>query len=139
MKMFFKVMSWGLLPLYDSDMEELKKLKIGNNICADVSYPRNIQNHKRYFGMLKLVLENLSDEAKNKYKIYCQNNLHQEIEKDLGMKITSDAIEIHSSISLEEMDELYFRRFFNMACQLVISKYLPVSKKDIEEELYKYL
>ena len=70
MKLYCRVTSEGFIPLYDSDLEEKKKLKIGTDVLLEVKKARNIRNHKRYFAMLTLVLDNLTDTVKNRYGIY---------------------------------------------------------------------
>jgi len=42
----------GLVPLYDEDYEEKKKLKIGQDYQADVKLPRNLRFHKKFFSLI---------------------------------------------------------------------------------------
>ncbi len=140
MKLYCRVTSEGLIPLYDSDLEEKKKLKIGTDVLLEVKKARNIRNHKRYFAMLTLVLDNLTDTVKNRYGIYHTDGFLKQIKEDLGLfNITPGGVKDYISISFDEMDEFTFRRFFNLSVKLIISKYLPVTREDIEEEIYKFM
>ena len=42
----------GLVPLYDEDYDEKKKLIIGKEYKAEIRQARNIMFHRKYFGML---------------------------------------------------------------------------------------
>ena len=42
----------GLVPLYDDDYEEKKKLVIGKEYKAEIRQARNVLFHRKYFGML---------------------------------------------------------------------------------------
>ena len=52
MKLFVTNTTHGLVPLYDADYDEEKKLVIGQNYMADIKLARNLMFHRRYFGML---------------------------------------------------------------------------------------
>ena len=52
MKLFVRNTPHGLVPLYDEDFEEKKKLVIGRDYQADIKLARNIAFHRKYFGML---------------------------------------------------------------------------------------
>ena len=48
----------GLVPLYSSDLDEKRKLKIGETYQVDVKRPRNYQFHKKFFALLNIGWEN---------------------------------------------------------------------------------
>jgi hypothetical protein len=48
----------GLVPLYSSDLEEKRKLKIGETYQVEVKRPRNYQFHKKFFALLNIGWEN---------------------------------------------------------------------------------
>ncbi len=52
MKLFLRNTVSGLVPLYDDDYEEKKKLVIGKEYKADIRLARNVLFHRKYFGML---------------------------------------------------------------------------------------
>lgn len=47
----------ALLPVNDSDAEAIQKLKHGTIYKADVSAPRNIKRHRRFFALLNLAFD----------------------------------------------------------------------------------
>ena len=48
----------GLVPLYDEDYEEKKKLKIGETYKAKVTKPRNIKFHRKFMALINLAFDN---------------------------------------------------------------------------------
>lgn len=52
MKIWVRNTTHGLVPLYDEDFDEKKKLTIGQDYQADIRLARNIRFHRKYFGML---------------------------------------------------------------------------------------
>jgi len=48
----------GLQPMYDSDLEEKKKLKLNQEYRAVITAPRNIDFHKKFFALINLGHQN---------------------------------------------------------------------------------
>ena len=52
MKLHVQNTAHGLVPLYDADYDEKKKLKIGEVYEVAVKRPRNLPFHKKYFSLI---------------------------------------------------------------------------------------
>lgn len=61
MELLLKNTSHGLLPMYDEDYEEKKRLKIGTTYRAKVTVPRNYQFHRKYFSMISCAWDLLTE------------------------------------------------------------------------------
>ena len=48
----------GLVPIYPSDWDSKKKLKLGEDYEADIKMPRNYQFHKKLFALFNLGCQN---------------------------------------------------------------------------------
>lgn len=48
MKIYCRVTDLGLVPMYDSDYEEKKRLKVGDTVLCDIKKPRNYEFHKKF-------------------------------------------------------------------------------------------
>jgi len=48
----------GLVPMFPSDMDEKRKLKLGVDYLVEVTNPRNYEYHKRFFALLNIGHEN---------------------------------------------------------------------------------
>lgn len=140
MKIYCRVTSEGLIPLYDSDLDEKKRLKIGTDVEVEVKKARNIKFHKKFFGLLRLVLDNMPNWQKKHYEIYNEESFLLQIKEDLKLfKECRGGRKEYISISFEAMDEYTFSRFYNIVTNLMVAKYIHTSDNDIEEEIYKHM
>lgn len=58
MKLLLRNTIHGLIPIYPSDTDEKKKLKLGQDYEADIKTPRNYQFHKKLFALFNLGCQN---------------------------------------------------------------------------------
>lgn len=58
----------GLKPLYDEDLDEKKKLKLGEVYQADIRLVRNLQFHKKAFALLNLSWQYLPERTQNGFR-----------------------------------------------------------------------
>lgn len=58
MKIFVQNVVGHLIPLYPSDMEEKKRLKLGKVYSCEIKFERNYEFHKKFFALTKLGCEN---------------------------------------------------------------------------------
>jgi hypothetical protein len=58
MKIFCRNTISGFVPLYPSDMDEKRKLKLGEDYEVDIVRPRNLAFHKKFFALLNVGHEN---------------------------------------------------------------------------------
>lgn len=56
MDIYCRVTDIGLIPMYDSDLDEKHRLRIGDNVLCTIKRPRNYEFHKKYFSLLRLTL-----------------------------------------------------------------------------------
>lgn len=53
----------GLVPLYDEDFDEKKKLKLGVEYTAEIKVSRNSKFHRKYFALLNAAWELLPEHS----------------------------------------------------------------------------
>lgn len=58
----------GLKPLYDEDLDEKKKLKLGEVYQAEIRLVRNYQFHKKAFALLNLAWAYLPERTQNGFR-----------------------------------------------------------------------
>lgn len=141
MKCFLKVTELGFMPMYDSDLEEKKKFKVGSEIVADLNKARNIRFHKKFFGMLRLVYDNLRRQTMEEEGIECFNDFLNLVKRKAGLAWYSEKVGsyVYASISFEAMDETMFMRFYGLTARYLCRRYLGCTEHDIEDELIRYL
>jgi hypothetical protein len=101
----------GLIPLYPSDFDEKRKLKLGQDYKANITNPRNYEFHKKFFALVNIGHENTSLEMPfNTYRKYIiqKAGYFKTYATHKGVMIEADSISF-SSMTQDEFEELYSR------------------------------
>lgn len=135
MKLFCTNTVRGLVPNYDEDFEEKKKLKIGQVYQIDVKKARNYNFHRKYFALINCAWEYQTEGVVNHF-----NNSVDSFRKTVEMaaghfeKLYSigraEWIEQPKSISFDKMDEFEFQDLYDRVKGVLFSVFL----KNITEE-----
>lgn len=135
MEVFLKRTISGLVPLYDSDYENLKKIKIGDEVKAEIKKPRNYLFHKKFFALLNLAFQN-QDEFDNfekfRFVMVMKAGWFEAIKTGKGV------VYMPKSISFGKMDEFEFEKLYNAMLQEVITL-IGADKETIENELISFM
>ena len=120
----------GFIPADDESVEIFNKLKLNDIIFTDYKPKRSYANHKRFFSMLKGVVDN-SDHYKT------VDNLLDVIKLKTGHFETvvshkGEQLYIPKSISFSTMKEDEFKEFFSCAIDVVLEF---TSNEDIDSIL----
>ena len=141
MDIFCKVTPYGLVPLYDSDYDLKKRLRVGSVVKCKVSNPRNYEHHKKFFALVRLTFDNLPSNLAEYFKVHNEEDMLRRFKRDLGYFKTSlnergeKEIE-YKSISFSAMEQHEFERFYNQCIDLVLYKYLRgIDKEDLITEI----
>jgi len=135
MKLLLKCTDIGLIPLYGSDLDTKKKLKIGETYEATIVKPRNVAFHRKFFALINMVYEN-----QEKY-----NNI-EHLRRDLT--IASGFYEQHEtftgqirtepkSISFAKMSQDDFDKLY-AAFIISINKYFDFGESEIKENIEEF-
>ena len=68
MKLLLQNTALGLVPLYDSDLDEKRKLKVGQVYQADIKVVRNINFHRKMWAMLNTAWALLPEKTQNGFR-----------------------------------------------------------------------
>ncbi len=128
MKVYCRVTDYGLVPMYDSDYEEKKKLKVGDTVLCDIKRPRNYEFLKKFFALVRLTFDNLPEHLHYALGIYNEEDMLLSLKIDLGLCSTvrygfREVIK-EGSISFASMDESEFERFYNRCVDMILHRYL---------------
>lgn len=144
MDIFCKVTPHGLVPLYDSDYDLKKRLRVGSVVKCKVSNPRNYEHHKKFFALVRLTFDNLPSNLAEYYRVHNEEDMLRRFKRDLGYFKTSlnergeKEIE-YQSISFSAMEQHEFERFYNQCIDLVLYKYLKgIDKEDLITEIENF-
>ena len=128
MEIFCRVTENGLVPMYDSDLEERKRLKLGSDVLCKITKPRNYEFHKKYIALLRLTVDNLPEHLHEYYGVYSLEDMMMLVKLDLGLStikmIGGREHIIEGSISFAAMDDTQLEVFFKREVDLVLHKYM---------------
>lgn len=131
----------GLIPNYDEDYDEKKRLKIGQIYKVKITQVRNYHFHRKYFALINCAWEYLTE----KQTFFFGENIEcfrktVEISAGNSDKVYSidrkEWIEQAKSISFDQMDELAFSNLYDRVKDVLFAVFL---KNISEEEFMKKL
>ena len=125
----------GLVPLYPSDFDDKRKLRLGETYQVEVTNPRNVGFHKKFFAMLNVGHENTSldmpFETYRKYMIV-KAGFFTAYQTPKGIYYDPNSISF-ASMSQDEFEEVYSR---------VLDKVIEdvgLEREDVERQLINFM
>ena len=143
LKIYCRVTDLGLVPKYDSDLDEKHRLQIGSDVLCEITRPRNYEFHKKFFALIRLTFDNLPERLHHMLNVWSEEDLLVCIKLDLGLATTiyhggREFIK-PGSISFAAMDNDEFERFYNRTLDLILRKYLRgTDKQQLIQELQRF-
>ena len=111
MKLFCKNTLTGLVPLYPSDYDEKRKLRLGKDYEVEVRNPRNVGFHRKFFALLNVGHENtkmdMPFETYRKYVIM-KAGYFKAYTTPLGIFYDAESIAF-AAMSQDQFEEVYSR------------------------------
>ena len=135
MKLFVRNTISGLVPLYPSDFDQKRKLKLGQDYEVDIKNPRNVGFHRKFFALLNIGHENTSlDMPFDTYRKYITIKAGFYNAYTTPKGLFYDAVSISfSSMTQDEFEDVYSR---------VLDKVIEdigVTKEEIQEQLINFM
>lgn len=131
-----KQLNGTYLPAYDSDKDNLKRIKAGEMVQADIVKPRGVKKHRRFFALLNLlfqnqeIYENLDD---LRYDLTVEAGYYREVVNIHG-EVTKKA----KSISFAAMDDLQFDKYFDDVLNTIVLHF-HFDKEEVLENIKDFL
>lgn len=143
MDIYCRITDIGLIPMYDSDLDEKHRLRIGDNVLCTIKRPRNYEFHKKYFALLRLTVANLPHLIQQQMQIFTEEDLLDCLKIDLGLFTTrwhgGRQIVKTGSISFAKMDNTEFEKFFSRSVDAILRIYLRgTDRQALIEEVENY-
>ena len=143
MDIYCRVTDIGLIPMYDSDLDEKHRLRIGDNVLCTIKRPRNYEFHKKYFALLRLTVANRPHLIQQQMQIFTEEDLLDCLKIDLGLFTTrwhgGRQIVKTGSISFAKMDNTEFEKFFSRSVDAILRIYLRgTDRQALIEEVENY-
>lgn len=130
--------------MYDSDHEELKRLKEGEVVLCHIKKQRNYKFHKKFFALLRLTFDNIPEQVQEQYHINTLDDLLSHLKVQLGLyeivKVNGNNTFSLGSISFQAMDGAEFEKFYNDCIEVITHTYLKGLDTDtIREEIHNFM
>lgn len=133
MKVYFVKNKGAFYPANEESDEYFKKIKQDVVISCEMKRPRNYLNHKRYYALLQIVLENQEifkniDQLKDAIKLMVGHVKYTRVYN----KRTKEWVltEIPKSISFASMPEPEFQDYFSKSIDAIIKYIITGMEKD---------
>lgn len=135
MKLLLQNTLHGLIPLYNSDYEEKKKLKLGEIYEADIKHPRNYEFLKKFMALINVGVSNSKmDLPFDVYRkiMVMRAGYFIAYQTDKGTHYEPE------SISFASMDETKFQEVYSRVLDKIIAD-LGCTNEEIEKQLISFL
>lgn len=133
----------GLVPVYDEDYEQKRKLKIGKRYRADIVAPRNYGLHRKYFSLIRCAWDLLTEDQREMYGKMEMFRKDAQMEagyydimycRELDIKV-----KIPRSISVEKMRGEEFAELYTDVRNVLLTTHLKhISFEEFDEQLINY-
>lgn len=116
----------GLVPLFDEDYDNKKKLKLGQDYKVQITKARNIDFHRKYFALINTGWEYLNEEQAAFFH-NSKEGFRKSVQIAAGYfeKVYSinrgEWIEESISISFDSMDEFEFRELYQKVRDIIFT------------------
>lgn len=130
-----KQLNGSFIPAYDSDKDNLKRIKAGEIIQADVVKPRGVKKHRKFFALMNMLFQNQEiyknlDDMRNDLTV--EAGYYREVINFQG-EVTKKAL----SISFAAMDDLEFDKYFDDVINTIV-QYFHFDKQEIINNLQDF-
>lgn len=106
----------GFAAADDAGKDLLRKIKVGKMVKCDVSQPRNIKHHRKFFALLNTVWAAAGDWP-TVDDLLIELKIKLGITRDVVIRESGEMVKIVGSISFAAMDQTEFDKFYESAIQ----------------------
>lgn len=128
----------GLVPMYDDDYEEKKKLKLGQTYWAEFRAARNVDFHEKYFVLIAYAWEHLTEAESATF--ITKDGFRKSVEMAAGHYslqydlTTQSYVHVPKSISFDKMDNFEFSDLYSRVKDVIFALIgHRLSQKDFEQ------
>ena len=117
--------STGLRPYTDDDYEEMKKIKVGSIVKANIVRPRNIKFHRKFFSLIRAAWDCLTEQQRTNLRsidtfreqLLITSGFSEPLYDLNGQKFLERA----KSISFAKMDEPAFNVVYSRVLDTILT------------------
>ena len=135
MKFFAQISNGKLIPEYNSDYENMAKLRPGVSYSVEIKQPRNVQFHRKFFSLLSLAFDNqetFNNIEEMRSWLIMKAGYYKRVATPTGEMFQPE------SISFSSMDDIKFNEVYSRVLD-VICGWLDTDQETIAEQLVNYM
>lgn len=106
----------GLSAADDAAKDVLRKIKLGNMVKCEVSQPRNLKHHRKFFALLNTVWTAAGDWP-SVDELLIELKLKLGLTRDVVIRESGEVVKVLGSISFAAMDQTAFDTFYERSLQ----------------------
>lgn len=133
----------GLVPCYDDDYDEKRRLKTGKTYEVTVKEARNVKFHRLFFALINCAWEFLG-EFRQEFFRNDRDNFRKAVTIAAGYvevfysPTRNEWLEQAKSIAFSKMDETEFSELYEKVKDVIYRLYIPDNLRDEFEQQLKY-
>ena len=128
----------GLAADDESGREALRKIKLGKVVKCEVTTPRNIQHHRKFFALLNTVWM-AGGEWESPEDLLIELKIKIGVTKDVILRETGEVVKILGSISFAAMDQAAFDEFYEKAIRALCQMCGGIESDALRQEVLQQL
>lgn len=109
----------GLKPCDDAGIEALRKIKVGEIVQCEISRPRNLAHHRKFWALLNVFWQATGDWS-SPYGVLIELKVRLNHVQEVLIRETGELVKVPKSISFASMDqgefEVFYDRCINELC-----------------------
>lgn len=132
-----KTLGAKLEPVDDAGRDALSRIAAGNVVRAEITRPRNLAHHRKYWALISLIYQNQT-------RYQSPEELNDAIKVHVGhasVMVLRDGTEVRvpKSIAFHAMNQDEFDSFYSRVIDCVVSEIIPgLNRGDLERELMEF-
>lgn len=104
----------GFSAATDESMADMRKIKLGKIVRCEVTQPRNVHHHRKFFAMLQTVWAATGDWP-SVDDLLIELKIRLGITTDVIVRSTGEVVKVLGSINFASMDQAAFDLFYDSA------------------------
>jgi hypothetical protein len=127
----------GFVPDDEASAELARKFAVNETYKAEVTKPRNLKMHRRYWALVTMVFHNC-DQFKSVEQCHQYLKLRAGHSTTVVSKTTGEVYLVPDSIAFDKLDDTGFQEFWNKIVGVICEEIIPgLSADDLQLELEK--
>lgn len=128
----------GLRPCDDHGFEVLRKIKVGEVIQCELTKPRNLAHHRKFWALLNVFWQAAGDWS-SPYAVLIELKVRLGYVQKVVIRETGEVVSVPKSISFAQMDQFEFDSFYEKAIVELCKMGGGIEADDLRQEVLNEL